>query len=223
LERLFRERLPERNVQVFNRGVRCVTTFEVLRHFEGNLRLVRPHLTVLQLGVNSAGPTGIFGLARAGESASWTDALNASKTLRTLRLLVSTLAAAFRGHLHVQRIYSDIYLTSMGELSPAYRPEEQRRYIEKLVDMARARGSDVLLCGYFDSHANEVLRDVAESRRAFFCDVSGEYRKRLEQGRASELLSEDGWHPNAAGYAVIAERLFEAISRTAAADLRPPA
>jgi hypothetical protein len=114
--------------------------------------------------------------------------------------------------LQINRIYSDIYLTNHApeySLSPS--PEEQRSNLEYMINIASGNKCKVLICNYFDSGANDFLRKFSAVNNIPFCDnekIFKEYR-----GAASDLISADGWHPNAKGYSMMAQNLYDSLIR----------
>jgi len=204
LEDLLRARHPGANVKVYNRGVSAISAYDIYAHLPKYLRQTRPQLVVLQAGNNMG--------------SIWPDSqaafLDRSMTFRLGLLSWRILALAWRGRLIVSRAYHDAYLVPKEGVRREMDQQTTRRYMDLCVRRIQEEGARVILLGYFNSpDGSELLREAARSLGVPFCPTYDIYQDYARKGRASELISEDGWHPSELGYRLMARRLAQAVER----------
>jgi lysophospholipase L1-like esterase len=91
--------------------------------------------------------------------------------------------------------------------------------LEELVRLARDRRLPLILMSYpaqlkrsFYVTASRVLERVAKESRTPFVDLRTEFSRRCSDPECREFLFPDQ-HPNAAGYRIVADGVFQTISQ----------
>jgi lysophospholipase L1-like esterase len=206
LEKIMSRRFPGRKIQVFNRGVGGVTALEHFRHFDRYLDLLKPDLTIFQLGGNTTGATGFY-WGNGGWLGEWA---NRFRTLRVLKMAAVASAAFFVDDGYVQEAFGRFYFSSSNRTGRFTIPREQHAtYLKKMIDRAQRAGGSVLVCGYFRSDANRFLPGLASEKGVPYCDLARIYERFAD--RESEILSSDMAHPNSYGYSLIAQEVARRI------------
>jgi lysophospholipase L1-like esterase len=207
LERLLNEMSPRRPVRVFALGGLGFHAPEIAVRFEGALRRYRPHLVLLNVGENTA--ENWFDLPKEGRVPLARRLLFALQESRALRL--AELARFALSGKHWARRFYDRRQSKWTEGAREVNRECYRHFLEA----SRRAGAAVALCNYFMSWYNEDLRRLAQENGVPLCDVEAAFRAR---GSPPGLLSEDGWHPNDAGYRLMAETILETLRKDGLAE-----
>jgi len=91
-----------------------------------------------------------------------------------------------------------------------------------MIDEARAAGAAVILMTYPNYETPPVTELVAMSRARSvpLVENHASFLPILEEGRAADFFFEDMRHPNASGYAIVAENAFRAVLESGVLDER---
>lgn len=216
LERILKREFTDRKFKVFNLGVCAITSSEIARHFHKNIIYYRPHLVIILIGHNCNGIT-MFRIPKKdgilNNAAYFTvnRIINNLKIARLLKFAFDIYKLHKDNRLDIQKIYPDVYLTYKIPFRMNF--EEHRENLEYVVKIANKYDCRVLLCNYFFlREINTFLRNFAIQRNIPFCDnenIYKEYKKKY--GSITGLISEDDFHPNAKGYSIMAQNLYESI------------
>lgn len=212
LEQLLNQNIHGRKFKVYNLGVNAITSREIARHFYKNIIDYKPHLTIILLGNNVNEPKRFY-LSKDGRIINniLASVINRFYRLKTIKLFIFSceiLKGAINKTLQIERIYTDIYINY--RIDTSWEWEEHRANLEYMISIALKNKCKVLICNYFfNSPANTFLRDFAAANNIAFCDNEKIFKEYV--GISSDLISEDGWHPNLKGYSVMAKNLYDTI------------
>mgnify|MGYP000850606482 CR=1 FL=1 len=176
---------------VFNKGVPGDTTEEARRRFEKDVLALRPHLVIIQFGINDSA----VDLWRTPPASSPRVPLDSYKT--NLKMMVGALKTAG----------AEVCLMTPNPVRWTARLREL--YPGPPYDPTDPDGWNVLLREYA-----ETVRQLAREEKVRLVDVYGAFE---EYGRApgqsiDDLLL-DGMHPNSRGHRLIADLLMDELNR----------
>lgn len=214
LERLLNQKASGRKYKVYNLGVCAITSKEIARHFYKNVINYKPHLAIILAGHNDNTP--LRACASKGLTCLLVNSLSNLKIIKLFNFSYEIVNGLINRKLEIHRTYSDIYLSYNVPNYIDWEGSDHRKNLEYMINVALKNKCKILLCNYFQSGANSFLRKLAVEKNIPFCDnekVFEEYR-----GLSSDLISEDGWHPNAKGYAIMAKNLYEIIVKNRLTD-----
>ena len=99
-------------------------------------------------------------------------------------------------------------------------PEEKKVFdkllyydLDCIANTARNRGIKLILLSYPNvSYLNEIRKQIADKYNVPFIDISSIFADLLAKCNYKDLFSDDGSHPNANGYRIIAENIYKVIN-----------
>jgi lysophospholipase L1-like esterase len=99
-------------------------------------------------------------------------------------------------------------------------PEEMKVFdkllyydLDCIAEIAKNHGIKLILLSYPNvAYRNEIRKQIADKHNIPFIDISSIFTDLLTKCNYKDLFSDDGSHPNANGYRVIAESIYRVIN-----------
>lgn len=218
LENILNEKFPDKKFQVFNLGVSAVTSSEIRKHFFKNIVDYRPHLAIILAGANGNGPRLFYSTKETNYHKKIIfSLLNKSKIVKLSTFLFHFLNAQLNKNVKILESIAGIY--SLYQLHYYHKDYmniiDHEFNLNDIVNTAYKNRVKILLCSYFNHPINDFLREFAVKRDIPFCDNETIYKQwKDEYGTTKDIIAtSDTWHPNAKGYSLIAQNLFQSIIR----------
>ena len=227
VERMLRERFPERQWEVVNAGVGAYSSFQCVKYLELYGLALQPDMVWLFSGANDGLASYVRNYANLKDGFGYTDKelyevrnrfagllrlLNHSdlyklfKQLQTGRLLESygRNVAGREKQLKQQRVWR-----------PRVPVDDRRENLARYADLARARRvvPILLLPAYWTSpaHPEDVMREVAREKKALLIDLPAALHASGQFKSCWFAMDEVGGHPNAVGHRLMAETIAAAL------------
>ncbi|HRY28414.1 MAG TPA: GDSL-type esterase/lipase family protein [Elusimicrobiota bacterium] len=221
LEVLLERRFPGMDFACVNLGLKGTTTPYLLNKLKTDLDAYRPDLVVIQAGNNLPAPHFMLvPVVRLGKW-TWEDVvffLQRSRIYRFCRLVGEILWRGGSERLYKAVNDNEDIPRRMRSLLVHHSVAD----IRNMVRTARRQGVKPVLCNYFESRSNPFLARLAAELDVPLCDNQLVFGRLLKRGEARNYLSADGWHPNTAGYRLIAENLLRTLIEKGLLPRTPP-
>ncbi len=227
VERLLRERFPDRTWEVVNAGVGAYSSFQCVQYLEKYGLALQPDMVMLFSGANDGLASYVRNYANLKDGFGYTDKelyavrhrwagllrlLNRSdlyklfKQLQTGRLLENygQNVAGKEDQLKKQRVWR-----------PRVPLDDRRENLQRYADLAaQHRVVPVfLLPAYWTSpaHPEDVMREVAREKKVMLIDLPAALHASGQFEKCWFSMDEVGGHPNATGHRLMAETIVAAL------------
>jgi len=219
LEKRLNEKYKGRRYVSINLGIMAITTAQILRDFKLNMLRYRPQIVVLQAGHNQNAP-GVL-RALAGEitdprvATIWMY-INSTRTMRLLTLFYDYGFSLLKGSalLTNEEAAGRPKIRIWGNLSGfALTKAETEANLKAIIHACVKKGVPLVLCDYFDSDANPLLRRLSAEYGLPFCENEMPPEKMTKEFKREYLWS-DQWHPSERGYARMAMNLLRTMEES---------
>ncbi len=206
---------------VYNKGIPGTTSSDILLRIERSINETNPSLVILLCGANEDNPqlnytnSNIILKTRSSFVNNLLfDLTNLLYKLKTYRVML--LIAEYIEYYKYNKVLTTSHFIpkerNFKEFDVELLPLIMRQYnsnIDKITEYVRKRGADIIYSTYLTGTLSKEINDAAYRNGAILCD-------QLEICRdagisVTGLISDDGFHPNASGYRVMAENLYKCI------------
>jgi len=217
LNGLLEKRYPNKFL-VYNRGIPGITSSGILFRVGRLMEIIEPNLVILLCGANELNPT-------LNYNYTYTIVKTRIPFVNDFIFKVSRFLRHLKTYKTVLLIAESIeYLDDMRAIKSkpgSFKEFDENiqiliRYqyndnINKITEFIRRQGAVLVYSTYLSpgNFANQWIKDAAYNNSAILCNQ----REMLQNAGTSltTLVSKDGFHPNAAGYKIMAENLYRCI------------